>query len=319
LDNGEEEETIIGKEKEATLCENVFRFHFGYPLRVNHRGLKLNKKDSFTISECASHGTLANLKEMLSSNPSLLNLPHRADAKKKNKTPLNAALWARQEEISDYLLQVGADINAWDDCLGTALHVAARSKRLGLVKALLEKGADFNVKNPSGLTAFEIAFRSKNDESTELLAPLSNLKEIDKVGRALLHRAPELGSPEGFRTLIRHGADINLKDLKGNTPLMHFCNFNYTVVNEKEFKQKFKILLGNDHLELNTNNVDKRSALSLAVQKCHYWQVDALVKKGAKIPPNLVEDVQECLDCYNDGIDDDYYDYLDDDKENYPS
>jgi ankyrin repeat protein len=314
LDNGEEEETIIGKEKEAILCENVFRFHFGYPLRVNHRGLKLNKEDSFTISECASHGTLANLKEMLSSNPSLLNLPHRADAKKKNKTPLNAALWARQEEVSDYLLQAGADINARDDCLGTALHVAARSRRPGLVKVLLEQGADFNVKNPSGLTAFEIAFRSKNDETTELLAPHSNLNEIDKVGRTLLHRAPELGSPEGFRTLIRHGADINLQDLKGNTPLMYFCNFDYTVVDKAKFKQKFKILLENDHLDLNAKNVNKRSALSLAIKKCHYWQVDALVKKGAKIPPNLVEDVQECIDCFNDGIDDDY-----DDKENYPS
>lgn len=318
LDNGEEEETIIGKEGEGTLCENVFRFHFGYPLRVNHSGLKLKKEDSFTISECASHGTLANLKEMLLSNPSLLNLPHRADAKKKNKTPLNAALWARQEAVSDYLLQVGADINARDECLGTALHVAARSKRLGLVKVLLEQGADFNVKNPSGLTAFEIAFRSKNDEATELLAPLSNLQELDKMGRTLLHRAPGLGSPEGFRTLIRHGADINLKDLKGNTPLMHFCNFDYTVVNEEEFKQKFKILLKNDHLDLNAKNVNKRSALSLAVTKCHYWQVDALVKKGAEVPLHLKEDVQECLDCFNDGIADDYDD-IDDDKENYIS
>jgi ankyrin repeat protein len=304
FDDLEEEETIMGKAGEATLCENLFRFLFGYPLRINHRGLTLTSEYTFTVSECATFGVLGSLKEVLSSDPSLLNLSQRRTGSKAifEMTPLNAALKADQVEIVNYLFQVGADVNAQDESWGTALHVAALTNP-DWVKVLLEKDAAPNLQNPKGFTALELALRRKHDAAAELLAPLSNLTEVNHRGRSILHRVLEGASPEGIRTLIRHGADISGKDLEENTPLMHFCHFACTDI--EEAKQKFKLLLENDHLGLNAKNINGESALSQAVKKGHIWQVDALVKKGAKIPLHLEEKVEKFLEWYNDGVDED--------------
>ena len=171
LDNLEEQETTIGKEGEATLCENVFRFHFGYPLRINHRGILLNKGNTITASTCAMKGTLATLKELLLSNPSLLNYPQQCEDTDIWVTPLNASLAENQVEISDYLLQVGVDVDAKDDFFGTALHTAVITKQPDWVKVLLEKGATRDVKDPRGFTALELALLARAGEMVELLAP----------------------------------------------------------------------------------------------------------------------------------------------------
>jgi hypothetical protein len=174
LDNLEEQETIIGKEGEGTLCENVFRFHFGHPLRVSHRGIILNKGQSFTASTCAFAGTLASLKEMQFSELNRSE-PLTGAAKElawREMTPLHASLLANRVEISHYLIQTGVDVNAWDKGCGTALHLAVKNKQLDVVKALLEKGADINEKDPEGRTALMWA----DDEIATLLTSRLNLK-----------------------------------------------------------------------------------------------------------------------------------------------
>jgi ankyrin repeat protein len=303
LDDLEEEETIIGKEGEGTLCENLFRFRFGYPLRLNHIKLELNKESTFTLSDCAANGTLANLKELLLVNPSLLNLSQwRAGSQITGyMTPLNAALWADQAEILEYLFQVGVDVNAEDEYWGTPLHTSALTNP-DWITFLLKKGADPDVKESKGLTALELALFKKQYKAAEILAPLTNINGLDKYGYSILHRSLEILSPEGIWTLIQYGADINCQDWDGNTPLMHCCNLDYTVDNKKEFQQKFKILLENDDIELNAKNINGESALSLAVQKKHFWQVDALVKNGAELPLNLKKTVKKQIKLYNKGI-----------------
>jgi ankyrin repeat protein len=129
----------------------------------------------------------------------------------------------------------------------------------------------------------------------ELLAPLTNLKEIDEQGLSILHRALAIQSPEMFRTLIRHGAEINCKDLQGNTPLMYCCGSSVLVKCACE-RQKIKILLENEHLDLNAKNTLGESALSLLLRKQEYQTAYLLVQKGAETPPGLEEEAKICLD-----------------------
>ena len=57
-------------------------------------------------------------------------------------------LWFR------YLLKNNANVNAKARCGATALHFAAETGKLGVVKALIEQGnADFNITNEHGVTA----------------------------------------------------------------------------------------------------------------------------------------------------------------------
>jgi ankyrin repeat protein len=292
FDDLEEQETIVGKEREAVLCENVFLFHFGYPLRVNHRGC-----DTITASDCASLGALTNLKELLISDPFLINQIQLTS--KRKYTPLNAAILENQMEIVNYLFQVGVDVNAQDGC-GTALHAAVETNKPDLVKALLEKDAYPEIRTRKG-NALQLALHTRNDEIIEILAPVTNL---NKKNAPLLHNVIDDASPEGIKALIRHGADINHKDLDGNTPLMICCDFPEP---NSETKQKFAILLEQENLDLNAKNKFGESALYLAVKNGFLWQVDALVKKGAEIPLHLKERVEKYLEWYKKGVDEDYH------------
>ncbi len=298
-DDLEELETIMGKIGTMTLCENVFRYHFGHPLRINHLGISLNEEETPTVSTCAMRGILGSLKELLLSKPSLLNLPQFCSNTSIQEpiTPLNASISAYHQEITDYLFQLGVDVNVWDSHYGTALHVAILTNQLDLSLVLLEKGADIKVKNPQGYTTLELALLMNNDEMVELLAPLSNLKELDEKRLSILHRALTIENPDGFRALIRHGADINCKDLEGNTPLMYSCGANASIVNKP---LNFQILLESDHLDLNAKNIHGESALSLLIRKLDFFNAYALLKKGAEIPLELKESVKECVDWYND-------------------
>jgi ankyrin repeat protein len=179
---------------------------------------------------------LAKLKEMLLSDPSRLNRPDTYSLDSRAEvTPLNAAIAAHQEEISNYLFQAGADVNARDNHWGTALHTAVKTQQPDLVKVLLEKGAD-----------------------------------------------------------------INCKDKEKDTPLIYCCGC--FCLKEEEMGQSFMALLENDHLDLNAKNSDGESALSMAVNHKNCWQVAALVKKGAEIPPDLEEKVKQYIEWYHAGI-----------------
>jgi ankyrin repeat protein len=272
----------------------------------NLKKLDINKwgfSKPFTASDCACNGDLASLKKLLLSNPSLLNLPQKCTNHLYRKisivTPLNASLDAHQVEISDYLFQFGVDVNAQDEHWGTALHLAVQTGQLDLIKMLLGKGADPNVKNHKGFTPLELALLQwGNDEVIELLAPLTNLKKIDEQGLSILHRALAIESPERFRALIQHGADINCKDLEGNTPLMHCCSSS-ALVKCAYAHQKIMILLENDHLDLNAKNLSGQSALSLLLHNEEtYNKAYALIKKGAEIPLGLEEQAELCIDFY---------------------
>jgi DNA-directed RNA polymerase subunit RPC12/RpoP len=113
-------------------------------------------------------------------------------------TPLhNAALWSRAEVVV-ILLEYGADPDLADSSGDTALHYAARrgwneftnepnEGQPEIVRALVDAGADLDARNEAGQTAMLIA-ATNGDEAT-------------------------------FRLLLERGANTELADAEGNTPL----------------------------------------------------------------------------------------------------
>ena len=84
-------------------------------------------------------------------------------------TPLHWAVFAGYQNVVEFLLAKGANINAKDEFSGTPLHHAAGAGAKELVKLLLAKGANVNAKTEKGQTAMSLAKKKGHSEIAELL------------------------------------------------------------------------------------------------------------------------------------------------------
>ncbi len=144
--------------------------------------------------------------------------------------PLADAAKAGELETIRFLLDNGADINAFTAFFDVALTSALAGKQNAAVQLLLEKGADVNIPNAFGTTPFIGALAAGDVEMAKLLldkggnpdrrffAFNSDAKPGDTGDRpleaAIMSRKPEL-----VEMLLKAGADATLKGHAGATML----------------------------------------------------------------------------------------------------
>jgi ankyrin repeat protein len=117
----------------------------------------------------------------------------------RGSTPLVEAARVDDIDMLRLLMSAPVNINAGGFVGMTALNLAVGHANLPAVKLLLEKGADVNVANVSEV-------KVKNG-----LIALSRM--------TALMSAPE-SSPEVMDALVKAGANVNARDIRGMTPLM---------------------------------------------------------------------------------------------------
>jgi uncharacterized protein len=139
-------------------------------------------------------------------------------------TPLIMALMNLHWDTGRFLIERGADVNLWDFYGQTPLYAAVdmntlpKGRRvelpsqdtttsLQIIEMLLAKGA-----NPNAQTKLRIPHRQvPYDRYTE---PMLN------IGVTPLIRAAKAGDIPVVKLLLAHGADANLPNINGDTPLM---------------------------------------------------------------------------------------------------
>lgn len=78
---------------------------------------------------------------------------------------VNAAMFGNPEVV-EYLISVGADVNAVDDVNTTALmRIAEKCEATDTVKALLQAGAKTDIKSAGGVTALQLAEWAKCEDN----------------------------------------------------------------------------------------------------------------------------------------------------------
>lgn len=136
-------------------------------------------------------------------------------------TLMHVVLISKQFGIAERLLGSYSDINQLNVYGETCLHLAASHGPKALLEKMIEAGADVNVKDLMGQTPFHKAVMTNKVEVVEYLLQkgadvnaLTNKKEYPIL--LALKRIPSLPF---VKVLVRHGADLSIKDQNGLSTL----------------------------------------------------------------------------------------------------
>lgn len=134
-----------------------------------------------------------------------------------NETALMRAVEDNKElRIAKILLDAGADINVSDHCGRTVLHSAIRKRHTNFVKLLIEKGANIDF-----WALWLLAINDYFDIASSFIKSGADLNKKSEYGDTLLMKVCKEGGKYHFiKLLLENGADVNLQDSDGKTPLM---------------------------------------------------------------------------------------------------
>ena len=85
------------------------------------------------------------------------------------RTALHFSAQFNHIKVVDFLVSVGADINAVDDQGNAPIHHAAMSNNVEIAQVLVDSGADINLENTEGNTPFEVAVENDSIEVVNIL------------------------------------------------------------------------------------------------------------------------------------------------------
>ena len=84
-------------------------------------------------------------------------------------------------DCAEYLIKsAGANVNACDTSMRTALHWAAHKEHHKILKLLVSKGADCRVKDRDGLTPFHLCMKNRNAKSAALIMKNLNANDLEE-------------------------------------------------------------------------------------------------------------------------------------------
>lgn len=197
---------------------------------------------------------------VLQSKPDALNAQNRD-----GNTPLHDAIIYDNYPFAEFLLRCKCDVTLTNKDGNTVLHLAARDDNVRMCKILLKQSQpDLTAVNRMGKTALHLACANEKANVAAILLNKMNNEQMnitDIQGRTALHEcAPNLN---GFlaRYLVRHGADENAKDLRGNT-IVHLAT-------EKGNLELVQTLIKSSNANINQLNLDNQSPLGLSILYNH--------------------------------------------------
>lgn len=276
-------------------------------------------QDSLALINAAQRGNVAEVKALIAKGADV-NHPTRY------KTALMHAASEGHAEVVDLLLTNGAHVNTNTD-EGTALMEAVKAGRVAIARRLLAAGADANAVHRTGDLPLLMAARQRsyrtptaepNAELVQLLldhgadanatdrwketalmhantvakvkllvAKSAELEAQDAEGETALIKAASRGDTAVVGALLETGANVNAKDNKGATALMHsLLSENYRHNEDRETLPRRRLevartLLEAKAIDINAQNLDGETALMRAVRLGNSEMVKLLLTRKA--------------------------------------
>jgi ankyrin repeat protein len=141
----------------------------------------------------------------------------------RNETSLLNSAFNKSYNISQALINAGANLNIQDMYGDFPLLNVVESQRTDLVKLYLSAGANVDLVNRNGMTPLHIAAANLHDE-IEILNLLLNknhaLNVVNIYGDTALHIATSLKNSNIVTTLLTHNPNVNIVNNQSLTPLL---------------------------------------------------------------------------------------------------
>jgi uncharacterized protein len=157
------------------------------------------------------------------------------------RTPLHVAAFMRKPDAARALMQLGADANALEAQKYDIVTIAAVADDVPMLKAALEGGCKAgNVTSPYYGTALIAAAHLGHDEVVRILiAAKAPLDHVNNLGWSAVIESIVLGDGgkrhvATLKALVDAGANVNLADRSGETPL--------TLAKRRGFKEMVAVL-----------------------------------------------------------------------------
>ncbi|EEB10237.1 conserved hypothetical protein [Pediculus humanus corporis] len=200
--------------------------------------------------------------------------------------PLHYAIWHRYTEAARLLIVRGCDINARDECGYSALHLASEHGYVELVEILLKHGAQVNYREDTGEQfprtmlcdePLRLAIRHRHYEIAKLLLEHGANPNTRYFFGSEINLLSVL-DVEFLRLLLTFGADPNIRDRGGLTPLMKAARL-------PQGMDSVLLLLsyGADVNAMTDVRHDYRTVLHYAVLSGNLEIVYLLIKQGATV------------------------------------
>lgn len=192
----------------------------------------------------------------------------------KGNTPLHTAvLKGAPLEAVAYIASICMDIDARNADGNTALYLAIEKRRRDIGELLIGMNADIFASNTKNYSPLRLAFTEGKD-SADWIITSKTITAVDGSKNTALHYAAEWGLEDSISTLIEKGADVNVKNANGETPLINAVKTDNTAA--------IDLLLAYGSF-LNTRDNSGSTALHTAVRWNAFNSADDLIKRGIMI------------------------------------
>jgi ankyrin repeat protein len=209
-----------------SLCWTVFAFAGAVSLSLSVRALAQSPPNQLEIAAyhglhaAAASGNVAEVRRLGASNSSL----NERDGQ--GRTPLMVAAFQRHIEAARALIEAGADLNLVENQAYDVITIAAVLDDLPMLSLAIASGGNTRaITSPyKGTALIAAAHLGHAEVVAALITGKASLDHVNNLGWTALIEAIVLGDG-GARhqatvdALIKGGADLNLRDRQGVTPL----------------------------------------------------------------------------------------------------
>ena len=131
-------------------------------------------------------------------------------------------------EIVENLLLAGVPVDVCSDDNNGAIHVAIAYSHLSTLKLLVKYGSDIDIADSVGCTPLMYAAAYSSQDCLLYLISLgADMHAMDPNSN---YRAIHLSQTSSIETLLKHGAEVDCRDVNNQTPLLQSAGCQFSVL-----------------------------------------------------------------------------------------